>query len=96
MKNILESPEIMGYYAQIDGCYYLIEKAKKEMDKPQSAINKAIDVATGYDKERIGKTRENIIELLEQVIDCKKKIEADYSGDNEFMNALIKLRDNKV
>jgi hypothetical protein len=92
MKNIFESPEVMAAYAQIDCCYFLIEEAAKRFDKPRTGIELMIDKATGYDKAIEKKFQEYIIELLEQIIDCKKKIEADYSGDEKFLDELKNLK----
>lgn len=91
MKSIFESPEVMAAYAQIDCCYFLIDEAEKRFDKPRTGIELMIDKATGYDKEIEKKFREQLIELLKQIIDCKRLIEADYSGDEKFLNELNNL-----
>ncbi len=91
-KHILESSESFEKYAQIDCCYFLIKQAQADLDKPLSPMHKMIDITTGYEKHRISEMRKKIIELLEQIIECKKIIESDYSGDEKFMNELINLK----
>lgn len=85
MKNILESPETMSCYAQIDYCYYMIEQMYADVQKPLAPIEHLIDITTGYSKERIKKNKDTAIELLKTIIDCKKKIEADYSNDEKVL-----------
>ena len=96
MKNIFESPEVMAAYAQIDCCYFLIEEAAKRFDKPRTGIELMIDKATGYDKALEAKYREQLIDLVGQIIECKKKIEADYSGDEKFLEELKNIKPIKL
>jgi len=90
MKNILEISDTFQLYAQIDCCYFMIEQIKNELDKPLSPMHRLIDINTGYESHKTKEHTKNAIELLRQVIECKKKIEADYSTDKKFMNQLIK------
>jgi hypothetical protein len=89
MKSIFESGEIMGYYAQIDYCYHMIKQLHTDLNKPRAPIEKAIDIVTGYDKQKINESKKTLQELLRTVIDCKKKIEADYSGDQISLDELL-------
>ena len=88
MKSIFESGEIMGYYAQIDYCYIMLKELYADFSKPLSPIEQRIDMATGHSKDKTKKTKEAVIELLKTIIDCKKKIEADYSNDEKALRAL--------
>lgn len=92
MKDILESGKVFELHAQIDCCYWLISEANKELSKHRSPIKSAIDKVTGYEAAQVIKIRESVIEYLGQIIDCKKKIDADYSGDEVTMNKLIEMK----
>ncbi len=96
MKNILESEEVFMAYAQIDLCYYLIEKENEKINMPQSPITKMIDEATGYGKVQNKKAVDNIISCLITIVEQKKVIEADATKDEKFLNELIVFRDNQT
>ena len=91
MKEPFESRETLEAYAIIDGCYYLIEEEYKQLSKPVSPIIKAIDRATGYEKELTKEAKERLKICLTTIIQYKTKIEADFSRDQKFLNELIKL-----
>ena len=91
MKSIFESGEVMGYYAQIDYCYLMLGELAKEYSAPRSPITQMVDTATGYDKKRAFDATTNAINYLKVIIKCKKKIEADYSGDLEQLKQLKAL-----
>ena len=88
MKNLFESPETFEAYAIIDYCYYEIERINEELKQPLSPIEKAIDKQTGFDKARIKKYKEQTIDLIKEVIKCKKIIDADYSRDEKFLEEI--------
>jgi len=88
MKNILESPDTLAIVAEIDYYYFLIEEANKKFNKPITGIELMIDKATGYDKERTNQFRKTLINYVRQIIKRKKKIEADYSADEKFLEEL--------
>ncbi len=96
MKNIFESGETMALYAQIDCCYYLINEAHEQLSRPRTFIEQQIDIATGYDKHRITETRKNIIDLIKQVISCKKKIGAENNVDKKMLTELLKLTNPNI
>lgn len=91
MKNMFENEEVFQAYAQIDYCYWGIKELQKDLNKPRSPIEMAIDVATGYDKHVVKENKSAVIELLKTIIKCKKLIEADYSGDEKALNEIILL-----
>lgn len=88
MKELFESKETFEAYAIIDGCYYLIEEEYKKLSQPVSPIIKAIDRATGYEKEMTGEAKERLIICLTTIIQQKKKIDADYKKDEAFLKHL--------
>ena len=45
MKNIFESGEIMGYHAQIDCCYYLIDEVNREVNQLMEKRDKNRDLS---------------------------------------------------
>ncbi len=94
MKNILESGEVFEAYAVIDFCYFELQEIGKELSKPQHALEIMIDNSTGYREARNKELTETSISLLEQVIENKKIVEADYSGDLKTLNKLKELTNN--
>lgn len=93
MKNILESEKVFGAYAQIDYCYYSIQKLSGKINKPLSPIEVMVDVATLNNSTK--EDTECVISLLKTIIKCKKIIDADYSGDKKALDELIKLKKAK-
>jgi hypothetical protein len=89
MKQMYESSEVFQLYAQIDYCHYMLEEINNQLGRSLSPIEQMVDSATGYGEVRIKEYAKNAIELLKTIIDCKKKIEADYSKDEEALNALL-------
>lgn len=87
MKKIFESPEIFEAYGIIDACYYCLKLINDEL-KPVSPIHKMIDQASGYTKAITKIQIEESISLLEQIIESKKIIEADYSNNLKAIEAL--------
>ena len=91
MKELFESKETFEAYAIIDGCYYLIEQEYKQLSKPVSPIIKAIDRATGYESELTKEAKTRLITCLTTIIQYKKKIDADYSKDENFLTEIKNL-----
>ena len=91
MKNILESPEVMGAYATIDASYYLLKDLLKELQVKRSPIEVMVDDATGYGADKLAKQKKEATELLKTVIENKKIIEADYSDDEKALNQIREL-----
>jgi len=90
MKNILEGPEIFESHATIAAGYFMIGQAQTEFEKktPKDPISLQVDKATGYDKKRLDEHKKYISVCLIDIIEAKKVIEADYSKDVEFLQAL--------
>lgn len=91
MKNMFESGEVFALYAQIDCCYWLVGNIQKELARPKDPIYRMIDDQTGYTAARTKELTEQVIDLVEQIIDCKKKIKADASMDRKMLKALKNL-----
>lgn len=89
MKNIMESAETFEAYAIIDMCYYGLKELNKEVNKPKTGLHTIIDKATGFSSHQNKEWVETSIQLLEQIIEAKKKIESDYEND---IKELTKIR----
>ena len=90
MKYILESPEVFEAYAIIDCCYCLLKEAYKKLSAPKDGLQIMIDKATGYDKSQVEQAKKEIMDLLEQVIEAKKTIGADYKNDEKALTGINK------
>lgn len=88
MKPMFESQETFEAHAAIEYCYWRIKQLGKELNKSQSPLDQMIDDATGYGDKVYQGHKAETIELLESVIENKKIIEADYSGDAEFLEKI--------
>ncbi len=87
MKDLTESQETFAAYATIDAGYYMLKELQKGNRKTLSAIESAIDKATGYDgglKEVIA----SAILILKDIIKAKVFIEADFTGDQKMLDEL--------
>lgn len=76
----------LEHIATIDYCYWRLEKLNETLSKPKSNIEILIDNACSYNE--VEDVKKEIIILLEQIIESKKAIGADYSGDSEFLDKL--------
>lgn len=85
MKNKIGMSEILCAHAEIDLCYLGLQMLYEEVSKEIAPIDKMIDNATGYSKEKNKENRENAIILLSRIIKAKKIIEVDYSGDENVL-----------
>ena len=83
---MFESSEVFEAYAMIDYGYFLLKKINKQLGR-KSPTEKMIDRATGFDKEQIKQG----IEVMDLIIENKKKIEADHSKEVEFRGQLMEL-----
>lgn len=72
--------------ATIDFCYWRLEKLNQKLSRPKSPIESAIDNACGYDE--LKEVKDEAISLVEQIIESKKDIGADYTGDEKFLEGL--------
>lgn len=78
----------LEHIATIDFCYWRLEKLNETLSKPKSNIEILIDNACGYNE--VEDVKKETIILLEQIVESKKAIGADYSGDSEFLDKLKK------
>ena len=85
-----ESKEAFSAYAEIESCVFFLGLITKELGKfsERSPISKAIDLATGYGKERSNFLFNSAIEVIERLIENKKIIEADYSKEVAILEYL--------
>lgn len=79
----------LEHIATIDFCYWRLEILCEQLSKPKSNIERLVDNACGYNE--VEEIRKEGIILLEQIIESKKAISADYSGDSKFLDKLKKV-----
>ena len=93
MKSEFESPEAMAAYTTIDVCYLALEKlmAANVASKNASAMERAIDAATGKTAADISEWTSEAKELIEEIIANKKFIGAATEGDEAALYALRQL-----
>ncbi|MFR7497257.1 MAG: hypothetical protein ACLUVZ_08655, partial [Bacteroides stercoris] len=65
-----------------------LNKLKEQLSKPKSTMEQLVDKACGYNE--VEEVKKEAITLLEQIVESKKAIGADYSGDSEFLGKLKK------
>lgn len=88
MENRISNP--LEHIAVIDFCYWRLKELNQKLSKPTQPIEAMVDSACGYDiTEEI---RKEAIPLLEQIIESKKAIGADYSGDSKFLGQIKKMK----
>jgi hypothetical protein len=90
MKDKFESEEIFTAYATIDAGYAMILKIDEEIDKPKNPVVAAIDRTTGFDKTIIQEKAKQLVVILEDIIEAKKIIEADFTSDETALLAIKK------
>ena len=78
----------LEHIAIIDFCYWRLEELNQKLSKPIQAIEAMVDSACGYDRPE--EIRKGAISLLERIIESKKAIGADYSGDSKFLEQIKK------
>lgn len=78
----------LEHIATIDYCYWRLNKLKEQLSKPKSTMERLVDKACGYNE--VEEVKKEAIALLESIIESKKAIGADYSGDSEFLDKLKK------
>lgn len=79
----------LEHIATIDFCYWRLGELNQKLSKPTHPIETLVDSACGYD--RTEEIRKETVSLLEQIIESKKAIGADYSGDSKFLEQIKKL-----
>lgn len=87
MENRISNP--LEHIAIIDFCYWRLGELNRKLSKPTHPIEDMIDTACGYDKTE--EIRKETISLLEQIIESKKAIGSDYSGDSKFSEQIKNL-----
>ncbi len=78
----------LEHIVTIDYCYWRLGKLNEALSKPKSTIERLVDKSCGYNE--VEEVKKEAITLLEQIIESKKVIGADYSGDSEFLGKLKK------
>ena len=78
----------LEHIATIDYCYWRLGKLNEALSKPKSTMEQLVDKACGYNE--VEEVKKEAITVLEQIIESKKAIGADYSGDSEFLDKLKK------
>lgn len=93
MKSIFESADVMAAYANIDLCYHQLEQLRAQVGVPQkSGLEAMIDEATGYQHQKFIDQVNTSIDLVNQIIESKKFIEADISGDEKLLKGLMTIK----
>lgn len=77
---------MLEHIATVDYCYWRLKVLSEQLNKPKSGIERMVDKACGYNE--MEEIRKESIELVEHIIESKKAIGADYSGDSEFLDNL--------
>lgn len=88
MKQIMESPEVFEAYAQIDLGYIALGMIEKKTTKPKAIIEQMIDDATGFSKAETKQDILDSVEIIENIIRCKKIIEAPFDKDETLLKKL--------
>lgn len=84
MENRISN--ILEHIATIDFCYWRLGELNQKLSKPTHPIEAMVDSACGYDSTE--EIREEAVSLLEQIIESKKAIRADCSGDSKFLEQI--------
>lgn len=90
MKNRVESEEVFAAYAIIDYGMWMLSQIDKRLDK-RTPIERMVDKASGYNEKLERDAAEEMIPILEDVIEAKKVVQADYSKDELLLNAAKKI-----
>lgn len=76
----------LEHIATIDYCYWRLEKLNEALSKPKSTIEQLVDKVCGYNE--VEEVKKEAITLLEQIVESKKAIGVNYSGDSKFLDKL--------
>lgn len=76
----------LEHIATIDYCYWRLEKLNETLSKPKSTMEQLVDKACGYNE--VEEVRKEAMTLLEQIVESKKAIGVNYSGDSKFLDKL--------
>ena len=77
---------MLEHIATVDYCYWRLKILSERLNKPKSGIERMVDKACGFNE--VEEIRKESVELVEHIIESKKAIGADYSGDSEFLDNL--------
>lgn len=76
----------LEHIATIDYCYWRLGKLNGALSKPKSTMEQLVDKACGYNE--VEEVRKEAMTLLEQIVESKKAIGVNYSGDSKFLDKL--------
>lgn len=76
----------LEHIATIDYCYWRLGKLNEALSKPKSTMEQLVDKACGYNE--VEEVRKEAMTLLEQIVESKKAIGVNYSGDSKFLDKL--------
>lgn len=88
MKQILDSQEVFEAYAEIDLGYIALNIINKKIQETESPLEQLIDKATSKTKSQTADYIEDSIEIIENIIRCKKIIDAPFDNDEKVLNYL--------
>lgn len=91
MKNMLENEDIFEAYVRIDFRNYVLQDILKTMEKPTSPLERMIDDATGHGKADANEKKQDVITLLNDNIEDKKMVEADYSMEEKMLKQINEI-----
>ncbi len=77
---------MLEHIAIIDYCYWRLKVLSEQLNTSKSGIERMVDKACGFNE--VEEIRKESVELVEHIIESKKAIGADYSGDSEFLDNL--------
>lgn len=78
----------LEHIATIDYYYWRLGKLNEALSKPKSTMEQLVDKACGYNE--VEEVKKEAIALLESIIESKKAIGVNYSGDSKFLDKLKK------
>lgn len=81
---------VLEHIATVDYCYWRLKVLSEQLNKPKSDIERMVDKACGYNE--VEEIRKEGVELVEHIIESKKAIGADYSGDSKLLDELKGLK----
>lgn len=84
IKTIFESAEAFTAYATIEAGMYMMGLILENQPK-RSAVEMAIDVATGYDDVLTSKMAAQMVPVLEDIIGAKKFIGMPTEADEKLL-----------
>ena len=80
----------LEHIAIIDYCYWRLKVLSEQLNTSKSGIERMVDKACGFNE--VEEIRKESVELVEHIIESKKAIGVDYSGDSQLLNELKGIR----